>query len=114
MKIAIAFENGRLLFELLQSDSVSPGDSLELAPGVTVRLVDSFTQKGGLELGQLATFAIEKGESTPFDVVAAVVSGWICTKLRSKKARVTINRKQVDFDDRGNVRRVIEEELRSE
>ncbi len=44
-------------------------------------------------------------------VVASVVADWIIGKFRGRTATLRINHREVDLDDAGQVRRIVEDEI---
>ena len=41
-----------------------------------------------------------------------VIATWITRKFKGKVQRLTINRREIDFDGDGNVSRIVEEEIK--
>lgn len=116
MFIDIQFNGGDLWFALLERDSVATGDSIDLADGLTLRLEDSFLGRGGAEqFHQFAHFVVDQAATVPAGIASGLIGAWLYDKLKGRKARVVVNnRLEVNLNDKGQVVRVIEEQLRQE
>ena len=47
-------------------------------------------------------------------VPATLVADWILGRFRGRAERLTINRRSIDIDDEGQVRRIVTEEITRE
>ena len=86
------------------------GKEVPAPEGVTVRLTDAmeFRSQGiGPELTFLLTMA--GGVAS-----AITIAEWIIGRFRGRTTRLTINRRIIDLDDEGQVRRIVEEEIKGE
>jgi hypothetical protein len=116
MFIDIHFNDGDLWFALLERDSVGPGDSIDLADGLTVRLEDSFLGKGSAEqFHQFAHFVVEQAVTVPAGVASGLLGAWLYDKLKGRKARAVVNnRLEIHLNDKGRIVKVIAEQLQQE
>jgi hypothetical protein len=86
------------------------GKPVRLAEGLVVRRRRLVYHSG--PWGLSASFIVEKGAGVPIDVVVGVLSAWIYNKLKGTKARVTIDRTEVEYDKKGRIIKVIRERLK--
>jgi hypothetical protein len=116
MFIDIHFKDGALWFDLLERESVEPGDSIQLADGLTVTLQESFLGRGGAEqFPQFAHFVVDQAATIPAGIASGLIGAWLYDKLKGKKARAVVNNRiEVHLDDKGHISKVIEEELHEE
>ena len=86
------------------------GKEVPAPEGVTVRFTDTvdFRSQG---IGPELTFVL-----TAFGGIASAITiaDWIIGRFRGRTTRLTINRRIINLDDEGQVRRIVEEEIKSE
>jgi hypothetical protein len=75
--------------------------------GLTVRFSGQ-TEFRSLDVGPLMEFAV----AVSAGVTAKLVADWIVAKFRGRTTGITINRRVIDLDDEGQVRRIVEEEIK--
>jgi hypothetical protein len=61
----------------------------------------------GADVPPVLQFLMDAGSQ----VSAGLIVAWIIANFRGRTKKVTINRREIDLDDEGNVRRVVEEEI---
>lgn len=86
------------------------GKPVRLADGLVVRRRRIVANSG--PWGVSASFIVEKAAGVPIDVAVSVLSAWIYNKLKGAKAKVTIDRTEVEYDKRGRITKVIRERLK--
>lgn len=85
------------------------GTLIEGPAGTTVRY-DGQTEFRGADIAPILEFVVQFGAG----VTAALVADWIIAKFRGRAEKVKINRREVDLDDEGQVRRVVDEVIEVE
>jgi hypothetical protein len=85
------------------------GATVEGPPNTTIRY-DGSTQFRSVDVAPIWDFVIQAGAG----VSAALVSHWLIGKFRGRVSHLTINRRVVDLDDEGQVRRVVEDAIELE
>jgi hypothetical protein len=85
------------------------GTLIEGPPGTTVRY-DGQMQFRSVDVAPLLEFVGQFGAG----VTSTVVAEWIVGKFRGRAAKITINRREVNLDDEGQIRRVLDEVIEVE
>ena len=85
------------------------GTLIEGPPGTTVRY-DGQMEFRGVDIAPILQFVLQFGAG----VTSSLVAAWIIEKFRGRAGKVTINRHEVDLDDAGQVRRVLDEVIEVE
>jgi hypothetical protein len=92
------------LFEIVPSRQI--GSTIASPPGTTVRYEGAVEYRGA-DIAPEAMFVL----TVVGAVSAELIAHWVIATFGESAHKVTINRRQVDVDDEGNVRRIIEEEI---
>jgi hypothetical protein len=82
------------------------GSDLPGPEGTTVRY-EGMIEFRGADIPPVLQFLMDAGSQ----VSAGLIVAWIVGHFRGRTSKVTINRREVNLDDEGNVRRVVEEEI---
>jgi hypothetical protein len=85
------------------------GREIPSPEGVTVRFTGAL-QYRSVDVAPLLTFLLAVAAGVPSSVSAQ----WIVDRFRGRAERVTINRRIIDLDDDGQIRRIVEEESRAD
>jgi hypothetical protein len=85
------------------------GREVPAPQGITVRFTGSMEYRS-VDTAPDLEFIVDIARG----VTVALLATWIRERFRGKVQQFTINRRWVDLDDEGEVRRVIEEEIKSE
>lgn len=89
-------------------------------PEEAEHLLDSFTGQQDVTVRRVRVLHERSEDWTQvvtaiIDVVGAVgisvLSNWIWENLRGRSVRVRVNRREIDLDDRGQIQKIIEEEI---
>ncbi|MFI5281851.1 MAG: hypothetical protein ACHQ0J_01820 [Candidatus Dormibacterales bacterium] len=107
MRIDVHFTRGDLWFDL----GTKP---YELTDGLKVRLRENFTRNGIAAHSDFGHFLVERAEGVPIDVAVALLSSWLYEKLRRHKAKITIDRTEIEVNDEGKVKKLIKEHIEKE
>jgi len=75
--------------------------------GTTVRY-RGMQEFRGADIAPVLQFILDVGAT----VTGTVIAAWLVGKFRGRASRVTINRREIDLDDEGQVRRIVEEEVK--
>jgi hypothetical protein len=104
MKLEVTL--GQPITDLLPDIFTPIGAVIEGPPGTTVTYVGR-TEYRSVDIAPLLEFVIQFGAGVSSTLVAA----WIIEKFRGRGSKVTINRREIDFDDEGQIRRIVDEEI---
>ncbi|MFI5282498.1 MAG: hypothetical protein ACHQ0J_05150 [Candidatus Dormibacterales bacterium] len=107
MRIDVHFTRGDLWYDL----GTKP---YELTEGLSVRLRENHTRKGIAAYSEFGHFLVDHAASIPIDVAVALLSSWLYDKLKRHKAKITIDRTEIEVDDEGKVKKLIKEHLENE
>ena len=83
--------------------------AVEGPPGTTVRYQGMIEYRGA-DIAPVLQFLLDVGSGA----TATLIAAWVIARFRAKTETLTINRRQIDLDDEGQVRRVIEETIEYE
>jgi len=109
IKVNILTDESRLSSEVMQSASLSAGETKIAGPGGVVLTWEGedFAKAAGIP--HLIHFAVETGSG----VASGLIAAWLWDRLKGKSIRsVTIDRTVVDFDE-GKIKRVLQEHIDS-
>jgi len=109
MEIEASIWYGTPLPDLLPQGMFRQGVPVEGPPGTTVRY-DGMVESRGAEIAPVLQFIMEVGSGA----TAGFIVEWVIGRFRGRTEKLTINRRQVDLDDEGQVRRVIQETIEYE
>ena len=96
------------LNEILPGDRHTAGDLVDGPEGTTVTYQGLRIQKSADAAGEIVYFAVTVGAT----VTANLISSWLQRKFRNRVTKLTINHREIDLDNEGQVRRIVEDELR--
>ena len=103
---------GPLLMRRIAPDGA--GAVLPGPEGLTIRY-DGLIESRGSDIPSVAEFAIFLVGTVSATLIATGLTGWIRDTFGERPTmKVTINRHEIDSDDAGQVRRIVEEEIRAE
>jgi hypothetical protein len=85
------------------------GKEVPAPEGVTARFTGAM-QYRSVDAAPDLSFVVRIAEA----VTAGVIVAWLRGRFRGRTSKFTINRRLVDLDDEGQVRRIVEEELTHE
>jgi hypothetical protein len=89
-------------------------DSALPAPaGLTVRY-EGMVETRAATIPPELQFVVDIASSAVGGVIAGLVTAWVTQSFRGRATKVTINRREINLDDNGQIRQVIEDELRIE
>jgi hypothetical protein len=83
--------------------------------GTTVRY-DGLIEYRGVDIGPDLVFvlvAAKVGGKVAEKIVVDAIARWMVDTFRGRASKVTIDRREIDLDDEGNVRRIVEEEIKA-
>ena len=106
MQIEVTSRDMLYMRSLLAGNSYSRGMEIPGPPGTTLRYEGAIESRG-IDIPAVYAFVM----SVATGVTAAIIADWIRDKFRGRAEKVTINRREIDLDDEGQIRRVVEEEI---
>jgi hypothetical protein len=79
-------------------------------PGPTATTVryEGMIESRSADIPPVLQFLMDIGSGA----VATVIAAWIIDRFRGRATKVTINRREVNLDDEGTVRQIVEEEIK--
>jgi hypothetical protein len=90
--------------------SVELAGSILAGPdGLTIRYEGMLLSRGA-DIPPVMQFILDVAANIP----ASIIATWIVSRFRGRAEKVTINRRTIDLDDEGQVRRIVEEEVTRE
>jgi hypothetical protein len=92
---------------LLPGNGDTQGSEIPGPPGTTLRYEGAVEYRAA-DIPTVYQFVMAVASG----VTAKLIADWLCDKFRGHAQKVTINRREIDLDDEGQVRRVVEEEIR--
>ncbi len=104
MLIEASIRYGTAMPELLPQGMFRQGVDVVGPAGTTVRY-DGMIESRGADIPPALEFLMDVGSGA----TATLIAAWIIDRFRGRSEKITINRRQVDLDDEGQVRRVVEE-----
>jgi hypothetical protein len=99
-EVRTPFEAFRALVKLRGTDI--PG------PAATTVRYEGMLEFRGADIPPVLQFLMDTGSGA----VATVIAAWIIDRFRGRAKKVTINRREINLDDEGNVRQIVEEEIK--
>jgi hypothetical protein len=109
MEFEASIRYGTPLPELLPRGMFEQDVTVEGPQGTTIRY-DGMVEYRGADIPPVLQFAMDIGSGA----TAMLIAAWIIARFRGRAEKLTINRRQVDLDDEGQVRRVIDEAIEYE
>lgn len=106
--IEIQTQDRFLVFELLGKKSANLNDSVDLPGNAKLSYTGSLIRKS-FELPEIVNFTLTFGSS----VTAGLVANWLYDKLKNKTERITINRREIQLDNK-EIKKIIEESIKIE
>jgi hypothetical protein len=111
IQIEASIPYGTPLPDLLPDEGDRPGMfrrdiDVEGPAGTTVHY-DGMLESRGADIAPILQFVMNVAIATP----PAVVVAWLVERFRGRAREITINRRQIDLGDEGQVRRIVEEEI---
>jgi hypothetical protein len=85
-------------------------DVVVAGPAGTTVHYDGMMESRAIDILPVLQFLMDVGKET----TAIVIAAWIVQKFRGRVGTVMINRRTVDLDDEGQVRQIVEEEIKLE
>ena len=100
--------------EILGSDSISTDTEVRIAEGVSIRFDgEGFTKVVGAPID--ASFIISCAPGIAAGIASGVISNWLYDKLKGKRIqKVTIESTEVNFNDQGQIEKIVKEKIRGE
>lgn len=92
------------LLDLLPQGMFRQDVDVEGPPGTKVHY-EGMVEYRAVDVPPALQFILDVGSGA----TATLIATWVITRFRGKTKKLTINRREVDLDDEGNIRRVIEE-----
>jgi hypothetical protein len=83
----------------------------QLADGLSIQLRENWTRPGIAAFSYDAHFLIEYAARVPLDVAAGLLSAWLYDTLRRNKATITIDRKEIEVDDKRKLKKFLKEHI---
>jgi hypothetical protein len=83
----------------------------QLADGVSIQLRENWTRPGIAAFSYDAHFLIEYAARVPLDVAAGLLTAWLYDALRRNKATITIDRTEIEIDDKRKLKKFLKEHI---
>ena len=109
MLIEATVQYGTDMADLLPG-GLRASDVVVAGPADTTVHYDGMIESRAVDVAPVLQFLIDVGKTA----TASVIAAWMIARFRGRVGTVTINRRTVDLDDEGQVRRIVEEEIRLE
>jgi hypothetical protein len=106
--ITLDTKDGHLIFDILGKTSASLGDIVEI-PGNAKLIYDGTYTRKGFGFPDTLNFTLVFG----MGVASSLVATWLYDKFKGKTEKVAINRAVIELD-KGEIKRIIEEEIKKE
>jgi hypothetical protein len=110
VQIDLMVRPSRALGELLPDGMRQKRGSIIPSPDGTTLRYEGMIEYRGVEMPPEVMFAL----TVAAGVSAQLIAEWIIRTFGASADHITIDRQQIDLDDEGNVRRVIEERIKVE
>lgn len=107
MLIEASIRYGTDISDLLPDGMFRPGLDVAGPDGTTVRY-EGMTETRGGDIAPVLEFVMQVGSGA----TALLIGTWIIAKFKGRSEKITINRREIDLDDEGQVRRIVEEQVR--
>lgn len=107
--IEASIRYGTALPDLLPEGMFRQGVDVPGPAGTMVRY-EGMVESRGADIAPVLQFLMDVGSG----VTASLIVAWIIDRFRGRSTKLTINTRQVDLDDEGQVRRIVEEAIEYE
>ena len=85
------------------------GTEISGQDGTTVRY-EGMIESRAVDIPTVLQFLMDTGSGVSATVIVGI-SAWIIGRFRGRTDKVRVNSREIDLDDEGNVRRIVEEEI---
>jgi hypothetical protein len=109
VQIEASIEHGRLDDLIPGGVRQGVGSIIPSPDGTTVRY-EGMDEFRSADIPPIVQFVMDVGANVSAAGVIAI-GAWIIKSFRPHTSRITINRREIDLDDEGHIRRIIEEEI---
>ena len=92
---------------LLPGGEYAAGQTVPGPEGATVTYGGTMEYRS-VDVAPVMEFVMLAGSTA----VGSVIAAWIIDKFRGRTTKISINRREVNLDDAGQVRQIVEEEIR--
>ena len=106
MDIEIKTNNKSLIFEILDKNSASVSDSIDIPGNAKLIYNGTFICKS-FGIPETINFTLNFGSG----VAAGLIANWIYDKLKNKTEKISINRTEIKLD-KEHIKRIIEESIK--
>jgi hypothetical protein len=108
MLIEASVRYGADLSDVLPEGMFHQGVEVAETPdGVSVRYEGAIEYRGA-DIAPVLQFVVDAGSAA----TGTLIGAWIVSRFKGKVQKITINRREIDLDDQGQVRRIVEEEFK--
>jgi hypothetical protein len=112
MEIQITTFDNHIDFDLVQKDSVSIPETIELGSGVTVVHRGTYFRKGA-DFPVIVTLAVAVAGSIAISVAANAVYDFLKSRVKKPVVSITIDRTRVEFEE-GAIKQIVTERITGE
>ena len=91
--------------------TTAPGTVVEGPASITVRCMGA-EEFRGVDIASILHFAVDVATDVPGMVTADLIARWLIRMFRGRATSLTIKRHGVDLNDEGQVRRIVDEDIR--
>jgi hypothetical protein len=78
-----------------------------IGPAGTTVHYEGMMEFRALDIAPVLEFLMDVGKDAP----AALIAAWLIAKFAGRVGKVTINHREINLDDEGQVRRIVEDEI---
>lgn len=107
MDLEIVTHDRDASFDLVDTRSLSQGQTVDLGSGVTASFQGTLMRKAE-GIPEIVEFALAFGAGTLANIVSNAVWAWLTQRLKTPPEHLIIYRREVEFEE-GTVKRAIEE-----